>query len=371
MQVGGLLGLGVFLWGIGLLPIQRPLLVCECGVLVSPIEHAKLVEMGRQSNLGSRSIDELVCEPLTTARDSVLRQDSEGELAVRRVRLYLGMLRRLTAAELQRELTALISSRRSLFQPTVAAQRGVCQARWRLQVAEHALSRFRLDCARQGIELPDRKESSPFRLASRSSSSSGSDVERLLKSLCLEVDTARNDLQQAERGSDQRQEETDVFLTLGSSPRFFMRGGSLDRVRLVILVLSIGGILGFVAMQRNRRRSRKRSELDLSTHQDLMKVLDRLRIAYLGVLSLEADDAIVDAAATPYTKEAARRRQPRWRWLYRLLRLHDLSIWGRWSERLLMAWIACFVLRYLLDPPWRELLFQAPLAAFSSILFGV
>jgi len=371
MQVGGLLGLGVFLWGISLLPIQRPLLVCECSVLVSPSEHAKLVEIGRESDLGSRSIDGLVCEPLKGDKESVSNRGSEGELAVRRIQLYLGMVHRLTAAELERELTTLMSSRTSLVRPSLDIQRDMCHARWRLQVAEHALSRFRLDCGRRGIELPDGKESSPFRLASRSSSSSGSDGERLLESLCLEVDAARNNLENAERVSDQRQEENGAFFTLGSSPRFFMRGGPLDRMRFVILVLSIGSILGFVAMHGNRRRSRNRSELVPATHQDLMKVLDRLRIAYLGVLSLEADDAIADAAEKSLTREATRSRLPRSRSLYRMLRLHDLSILGRWSERLLMVWIACFVLRYLLDPPWRELVFQAPLAAFSSILFGV
>jgi hypothetical protein len=368
LQVGGLLGLGVFLWGVSLLPIQRSVLVCECSVLVSPREHAKLVATGRQSHQASPSIEWLVCEPLKTHADSDHRSGSEGEVAVRRVQLRLGMVHRVTATELERELTSLTSSGISTSHPTGEVQRAVCHARWRLQVAEHALSRFRLDCARDGVELPDIKESSPFRLASRSSSREVSNAKRSFESLCSEVDAARKGLEQAERESEQREQETPAVFTMGGSPRFVMRGGSLDRVRFSVLVLSICGLLGFVATQRNRKISSKRSGPILSTDQDLMKMLDGLRIPYLGVLPQETDDA---TAASMVTEIASRSTRSRGRTLYRLLRLYHLSMWARWSERVLALWLVCFVLRYLLDPPWRELLFQAPLAAFSSVLFGV
>jgi hypothetical protein len=99
-----------------------------------------------------------------------------------------------------------------------------------------------------------------------------------------------------------------------------------------------------------------------------MKMLDGCRIPYLGVIPLETNEATLE---TPMVASVLRSNRARVRGLYRLLGLAHLSGWSRWSERMLAVWIVCFVLRYLLDPPWRELLFQAPLAAFSSILFGV
>ena len=368
LQVGGLLGLGVFLWGVSLLPIQRSVLVCECSVLVSPSEHSKLVEIGRKSDKASPSIDWLVCEPLKTPAQLDHRGGSEGEVTVRRVQLRLGMVRRVTTTELERELTAVTSSGIAMSSLVGEAQREVCHARWRLKVAEHALSRFRLDCVRDGIVLPDIQESSPFRLASRSSSTVSSDATRSFESLCSEVDAARVGLERAERGIEQREEETPGVFTMGGSPSFVMRGGSLDRVRFSVVMLCACGLLGFVVTQRNRKRSSQRSRAVLSTREDLTKMLEGLRIPYLGVLPLEADDV---TGTSPVPRIASRSEGSRGRTLYRLLRLYHLSMWARWSERVLALWIVCFVLRYLLDPPWRELLFRAPLAAFSSVLFGV
>lgn len=367
LQVGGLLGLGVFLWGLSLVPIQRSILVCECSVLVSPSEHAKLVELGNQRSISSCSIDRLVCEPLKALDETSCKVHSTGEVAVQRVRLRLGMNRRATATELEEELKLLTSSAKGLAQPTVAIPRGICHAKWRLQVAEHALSRFRLDCVRDGIELPDTKKDSPFRLASQSSSPMESDAMTLFDSLCSEVDSAQRGLHLAQREAQKQEQETTAIFTLGGNPRFFVRGGSLDRVRFLVLAMSCCGIIGLVLMRPKRDRLRKRSE-PIPNRQDLMKMLDGCRIPYLGVIPLETNEATLE---TPMVASVLRSNRARVRGLYRLLGLAHLSGWSRWSERMLAVWIVCFVLRYLLDPPWRELLFQAPLAAFSSILFGV
>jgi hypothetical protein len=44
---------------------------------------------------------------------------------------------------------------------------------------------------------------------------------------------------------------------------------------------------------------------------------------------------------------------------------------ARVADATLFLWVAAFVVRYGSDTVWRELLFQAPLAAFSSLLFGI
>lgn len=45
--------------------------------------------------------------------------------------------------------------------------------------------------------------------------------------------------------------------------------------------------------------------------------------------------------------------------------IEKINSWALWS------WVALFAFRFLTDPNWRELLFSAPLAAFSSMVLGV
>jgi len=46
-------------------------------------------------------------------------------------------------------------------------------------------------------------------------------------------------------------------------------------------------------------------------------------------------------------------------------RVEQLNNWALWT------WVGLFLVRFLSDANWRELLFNAPLAAFSSIVLGV
>lgn len=362
LQVGGLLALGIFLWGISLFPIQRADLVCECSVLVSPREHTKLSEFRGRSRDPSGLIGSLDCEPRLSEGESDRVGSESGEVSVRRVKLRLGVGRRASAAELEEALAELTTFGMASQKPTVDAQRAYCRARWQLQVAEHALARFRLDCSRQGIELADPKDSRPFRLVSQSSATIGPETARLYDSLRSEIETARRGMEAAEQEMSMRERETRGVVTMSGTPRFAMRGGSLARFRLALVLISTFGVLGVIALGWKRDRIRKRPAPTGFTRAELTKMLDGLRIPYLGVIPLEGE-AKSSADAAPRRLE---RRSP-----FRLYGLYRLSKWSRWSDRVLILWIACFVLRYLLDPPWRELLFHAPLAAFSSILFGV
>jgi hypothetical protein len=46
-------------------------------------------------------------------------------------------------------------------------------------------------------------------------------------------------------------------------------------------------------------------------------------------------------------------------------RVEQLNNWALWT------WVGLFLVRFFSDANWRELLFNAPLAAFSSIVLGV
>jgi hypothetical protein len=90
-------------------------------------------------------------------------------------------------------------------------------------------------------------------------------------------------------------------------------------------------------------------------------------VPYLGVLATETaeipGEASTDENRTSEDSTSGSR--------VRIRAIQRLSVFSRWTDRILVAWLACFALRYVLDPLWRELLFQAPLSAFSCVLFGI
>jgi hypothetical protein len=50
---------------------------------------------------------------------------------------------------------------------------------------------------------------------------------------------------------------------------------------------------------------------------------------------------------------------------FNAIAIEKINSWVLWS------WVALFTFRFATDPNWRELLFNAPLAAFSSMVLGV
>jgi len=129
---------------------------------------------------------------------------------------------------------------------------------------------------------------------------------------------------------------------------------------------------------------------------DVARTLERYSIAYWGRLSYEAPEKIAlpsgialpsTAITRPLNEEDGKEAQrivhdaaPRETALHlkssaRTNRFNQYS-WFMFDgaslgDTLLVAWLCVFVLRYGVDSVWRELLFKAPLAAFSSVLFGI
>ena len=239
------------------------------------------------------------------------------------------------------------------------------QAKWRLRVAEHELSRFRLDCERQGIAWDEPGERSPFRLVSRSSADPGVCEREMLASLQAEVETAKQLVSDEESNLLVRGGGARGAFAITGTPRFVLRGGVLSGWSLAVLLLAAGIVVCGVAIRWggwwDAIRMRRRSNDSDSRHQDMVKLVRGLGIQYLGVLATVAGVMPTAVPEPNPASEADDLRRSGWR----------LTLLHRWSDRILYLWIACFVFRYLRDPLWRELLFQSPLAAFSSVLFGV
>lgn len=362
LEVGGLLGLAIFLWGLVFLPIQRLGLVCECVVWVSEPQQATLSTLSGRSGIASSAIDWFFYEAASAGSPSGQKPVLEGEIAVRRVRLRLGLMRRMTISELERELERLAASSRSPERPSGAAMRAISHARWKLKVAEHALERFHLDCSRPGCDSSDGAGGSPFHLVSQPTAPTAprdTNKQRMLESLGLEVEAARQALSLAESLPLEGQHATQAVLALAGPPKFRIRGGSLNRFRASFVVLSSIGILCAVSAGWVRSLIREPQIAAIPTHQDFIRMLERLRVPYLGSLTDPSGNSKDDPVKRLSTSRS------------RLRSLHRLSMLSRWSNRMLTLWVACFAFRYCVEPLWRELLFQAPLAAFSRVLFGI
>jgi hypothetical protein len=367
LQVGSLLGLGVFLWGASLLPIHHPALVCECTALVSSAEHLRLTELSGRSRGTSTSIDWLVCEQISGDFRREGERSLEGEVAAGKVRLRLGLLRRATPMELEQELKELIADSRGDAPEFTPTDRSVARAKWRLQVAEHAMSRFRLDCSRNGVEFSEGGASSPFRLASRSSASPDAEQSKMFESLCRDIEESKRSLELASSESLVADGRSQEIFTVTGTPRFRVRGGEFYRSRAsVVLLFAIGSIFA-VSAGRNRRSVRKPIVSENAIREAWMRMLARERLPYLGVLATETAEIPGEASTDENRTSGDSTSGSR----VRIRAIQRLSVFSRWTDRILVAWLACFALRYVLDPLWRELLFQAPLSAFSCVLFGI
>ncbi|MFO0014026.1 MAG: hypothetical protein ACK553_14935 [Planctomycetota bacterium] len=366
LQVGGLLGFCLLLWGTSFLQVQKPVLVCECSALVSEFQQSRFLEVSRRHDVASTSIAWLFCESVPEGLATGGATHLEGEVPARKIRLRVGLRSRATASELEEELarlTSIVSSGADAI--SALERRGMTQAKWRLRVAEHELSRFRLDCERQGIAWDEPGERSPFRLVSRSSADPGVCEREMLASLQAEVETAKQLVSDEESNLLVRGGGARGAFAITGTPRFVLRGGVLSGWSLAVLLLAAGIVVCGVAIRWggwwDAIRMRRRSNDSDSRHQDMVKLVRGLGIQYLGVLATVAGVMPTAVPEPNPASEADDLRRSGWR----------LTLLHRWSDRILYLWIACFVFRYLRDPLWRELLFQSPLAAFSSVLFGV
>jgi hypothetical protein len=95
----------------------------------------------------------------------------------------------------------------------------------------------------------------------------------------------------------------------------------------------------------------------------MIKALDELGIQNFGTIAVACNRSgteFVPRAETGVASESDRMRCTR-----------RIEFVRRIVDGLLVLWVACFAIRFLSDSNWRELLFSAPLSAFSSLVFGI
>jgi hypothetical protein len=366
LRVGGLLAFGLTLWMANLLPIQKGILICESNAVVSETRWSHLVELSSRRELDSVSI-RWVSSSHTPARMGTSgRSNSSSSDSLRHLKLRMGLHAKLTAIELQQEINRLTTPRS--LDSAVNPQPKLHRERWQVQVAQHALSRFRLDCERRGVAVTETTGASPFRLASNTFDPTESEDRAVMEKLTQSLADAERALAMAASA-----EHASVAsatgpgpLALTGSPRFYLQGSHpslLHAVSLAALALSISWCGCRWATARssspNRLHSVKKQHSTVDTNRAYKSLLYRFGIPYLGEIHLEARDSQPGREHEVSLPILPSRSINRWTQV------------ARWSDGILMIWVVCFVLRYTIDPMWRDLLFRAPLAAFSCLLSGI
>ncbi len=366
LRVGGLLAFGILLWCVNFLPVQRPVLLCDCSVLVSASQEERIEELGRKADIESPTIDWLSFQGFVGSPR--LQEGSQEGVPVRRIQMRVGLHRRVSIGELEGELARLLEESSTAGPTHFIKDTAIPVLRWRLRVAEHALARFELDRDRQSAQQSDR-DAAPFRFVSQSSTELGEGQRTLYDSLRAEVDAARSSLAAAESEMSLREPERRSVLTMAGYPRMVLGGDRLSFFYASVLLFVGCSVTGIVATRWGKRRRvasvgnvRRPRDPSEERHREWMSMLQRQGIPYLGLLTIDALREERPEPNLPGGVELTRRIAP-----FGMC----LSTLARWSDRILFLWIACFVWRYLVDSLWRELLFRAPLAAFSSVLFGI
>jgi len=422
----GLLVLACALWCINWIPIQSSGYVLTASALVSQAKWKPLLELSHSRETGSTDIQWLSFRRSRTGTGS-------SELDVAQVRMQLGIVKPLTIGEVERELDRLTHHAESVVSLAPDAKQ-LRSCKWSLEVVSHQMQRFRLDREREGVDLTTLERSSPFRQASystrfpRAASKplKPNDREAWKRLIELEQDLSHT-IQALEQNQSQIALQSEGRIAFTGSPRISAMGGRLSTPRILIvsgLSCCVGLFLLAIQVQWKSHRIHARvkawierpsqprqysepsgsavasrsladpmnseSQLESSTYpasaRDVASWARKLQIPYWGeaycrLLVADKESMRPGDESTGTTSEgvvslevnsnamACEKIQP----------MPDPKLSGRkrasllraFGDGMLFVWLAFFCYRFIMDSMWRDLLFRAPLAAFSSLFFGI
>ena len=426
-----LIAFACLLWLINWVPIQAPTYVFLGNAVATQSRWHQLVLLSRTQGIDSEKIQWLDCVP---AVDSQLGSPTS-ELKVLKIRV--GLRKTGDAPFVEREIERLTRPSSNL-EATGPLRTSLREQRWRVEVVNHQIQRFRLDCDREGIAMSDATAAGTFRLASHpkrivpgnpssqehetADGNSGSE-RRKLTDADRSTWNRLTEMKAIHEGNVRRLEEELEQVVAVSSGHFALTGaprvsalpGKFSWVRsmfAILLATSVAVGLTFGSPRILRRSGRWLWTLPANTNRffrrvqhpsevpydesEIARALEQHSIAYWGVLAHQnlENDVLRSSTETFQTNtiptpemenqnEAQRRvidvdsRDPRLS-LEHVARINRFNRYWLFTadgpaigDMLLVAWLCIFVLRYGVDSVWRELLFKAPLAAFSSVLFGI
>ena len=381
-----LFALLIGLWGMNLFPVQRAELVFTSKAIVSPQRLSSLQTLSKRSDLVHDSIRWVHYQ-----RDTKRPTGAPQNAGLVHVTLRLGVGSGVSTEQIQKELERLTLP--SLEpESTQKYQSDLRAQRWKLATLKHQMALFELDRAREKHAIletaqaelgpenrSDQDEASgtgelPTKATAVVHRKINADLEQqpLQKPedpathqktwQCLTGDLDRCDkrISEIEALIRQATAEASGTIALTGSPRVgvFSSPASISHCMSVAAFAGLGSLGLVMVLRAPRSASRKNPRAGRS--KSATSMLDELGLKNFGMISIDEIPTrqipMVHEPQVPSTKSLGDRQ------IQMVRRLVDV---------LLLAWVVCFTGRFLTDGNWRELLFTAPLSAFSSILFGV
>jgi hypothetical protein len=382
----GLLVLGCALWLINWLPIQTSGHVLSGTAVLSGQRWTALTGLCQSMHIDSDTIRWL---DYRRTRSGAMGQHND----LTQIRLHVGLSRPTSVADIERELDRLTRS----TTPTSASNPVAKQVRalqWQLEVTQHQMHRFKLDREREGGSLAAVERTNPFRQASYSTvpdesrdtptTLSESDLETWNRLVSAEA-SQRVAIATLQQSLDKQRSQSDGHLAITGAPKHLAMAGRLSWSR-VASVICLSMVAGLVLLGMNHRMKAFRQIAPRATPAADEKQIDRradqirttvkklrhLQIPYWGEAvyqepftetvqqpSLTRDHTSTDELVAPQSPMASpqTRRRPAF-----------AAVLG---DAMLLVWVIVFLVRFTSDSLWRDLVFRAPLAAFSSLFFGV
>lgn len=381
----GLFALLVALWAMNLFPIQQAQTVLVASAVVSSQRLSSLQELSRQKQVPSESI-RWVHYQRDAKRKSRSIQSTGQDNSIEHMRLMLGVRTGDSTEQIQRELERLTESETETAS-SIADQTELRSQRWRLATIEHQMMLFELDQTRQmqqadvattemaGTEdqstgehrtrIPastvvhrklsaesTRTPSNPIRVAE--------DPQKTWKTLLGDFDRCATTIEQLESQIKDAKTKASGTIALTGSPRIGVLSSraSISHVACVLAFTVLSWIaLVLVLQPQNRRQNSHTPKVDQT---DFSKFLTELGLRNLGTIPITGLESTSEPPPAMLSSKTESRRQFR-----------RLEFSCRIVNALLVAWVGLFAIRFLSDSNWRELLFNAPLSAFSSMIFGI
>ncbi|MFN5187265.1 MAG: hypothetical protein ACK5GD_15930 [Planctomycetota bacterium] len=375
-----LFALMVGLWTLNLFPIQRAERVLTASAVVSNPRLPSLQRVSEQEKIPSDSIRWVHYQ--RDLRRTSRHTQSNG---LQHIQLRLGIHSNASHEKIQKEL-------QRLTQPTVESDGQSSELsqlraeRWRLKTIEHQMSRFELDREqeRQSLEIQPledqlvdqssdqeqrttRAQGVVYRkLNSESASNSATDSsespsnQKTWESLLNDFDRCAKQIERIENQMRISQVQASGTIEITGSPHLGVLSTRASiRHSLCVLAFTLLSCVGLFVYLRDPSPKRSVSK----ERNSMLKALDELGIQNFGTIAVACNRSgtdFVPRAETGVASESDRMRCAR-----------RIEFARRIVDGLLVLWVACFAIRFLSDSNWRELLFSAPLSAFSSLVFGI
>ncbi len=374
------------MWLMNLLPVQQADQVLFVNAAISRQRMTALRELGRSNDIASDKIRWIAIDHDPKHMLGMIASSDQTT-----VRLRIGLSKRSTTESIEREIESL--TRPEITSDEVASIMSLIRrAQWRVQSAKHSLIRLRLDqehdltiAATENVV----DDSGPFRLTSHSKpiSTPNHSMSQLEQRLQSDQRRSESDVAKLQADLERANSRTRGFFSMTGAPKTVAVPrpiSILHACQIGLICISIfacsalpihyhWNVKAKTFLQFMKRISISSAlRHDVSDVHGLVHELNDVGVLFLGRIELQSrwiregsneceSNKLMDHERVECDSAKLKStRSLRWEVLV-----------GRTADLALMVWVGIFLVRFVFDPMWRELVFRAPLASFSTVLSGL